>query len=276
MRITVPKIKNFSKDEKIIAITAYDRPSAISAQRAKVDVVLVGDSLSNVILGNKNTTSIGIKEISYHLQAVSKFVDESLLVADLPFGSSQSGLQVASQHSCELVRKGANAVKIEGGGEVCNLIEHLTNHGVPVMGHIGLTPQKVEQFGGYKVQGRSLKRSKEIYKEAKLLESAGAFAIVLECIPFQLAKKITEDLCIPTIGIGSGSFCRGQILVFHDLIGWQNENFKFLKNPFGNVSKNIHDAINSFSDSVKSGTYPASSESWSLDEDVIEKIKKFK
>jgi len=274
--VTVPKIKNFPKGEKIIAVTAYDRPSAISAQNAKVDVVLVGDSLSNVVLGNKNTTSIGIKEISYHLEAVCKFIDKSLLVADLPFGSSQAGLQIASQHSCELVRKGANAVKIEGGKEVCNLVEHLTSHGIPVMCHVGLTPQKVEQFGGYKVQGKSLENSQKIYEEAKLLESAGAFSIVLECIPSQLAKKITEDLHIPTIGIGSGSFCRGQILVFHDLIGWQNENFKFLKNPFGNVSNNIHDAISSFSDSVKSGTYPSLDESWSLDEDVIEEIKKFK
>ncbi len=274
--ITVPKIKNFPKDEKIIAITAYDRPSALSVQNAKVDIVLVGDSLSNVVLGNKNTTSIGLDEISYHIKAVSKFVDESLLVGDLPFGSSQSGLQIASQHACQLVRDGANAVKIEGGSEIFPLVEHLTNHGVPVMGHVGLTPQKVEEFGGYKVQGRNLKRSKEIYKEAKLLESAGAFSVVLECIPFELAKKITEDLDIPTIGIGSGSFCRGQILVFHDLIGWHNENFKFLKQAFGNVSKNIDDAINSFSDSVKSGKYPSREESWSLDEDLTKEVKKFK
>ena len=271
--LTVPKIKNFSKDEKLIALTAYDRPSAISADKAGVDIVLVGDSLSNVILGNENTTSIGMKEMTYHVAAVSKFVNSSLIVADLPFGSVQSGLQVASGHACELIRCGANAIKIEGGEEVLELVEHLTKHGVPVMGHVGLTPQKVEQIGGHLVQGKTAKESKRIYKEARSLESSGVFSIVLECVPMQLAKKITSDTNVPTIGIGSGPFCNGQILVFHDLIGWHQGKFKFLKKPFGDVSREINNAISSFSESVKKGSYPSVDESWSISEDLIEDLE---
>ena len=270
---TVPKIKNFPKDEKLIALTAYDRPSAISADNAGVDIVLVGDSLSNVILGNENTTSISMKEMTYHVTAVSKFIKNSLTVADLPFGSVQSGLQIASEHACELIRCGANAIKIEGGEEILELVEHLTKHGVPVMGHIGLTPQKVEQLGGHLVQGKTLEDSKRIYKEAKLLEDAGVFSLVMECIPMQLAKKITSDIGIPTIGIGSGPYCNGQVLVFHDLIGWHHGKFKFLKKPFGNVSKEINNAISSYSESVKKGSYPSIEESWSVTDELIQYLE---
>ena len=273
MAVSVPDIRGWPEDAPpITAITAYDRPTALSADRAGVEIVLVGDSAAQVIHGREHTTEVGMAEILFHLRAVRPHVQEALLLADLPFGPAQVGDPQAAEAAVALVAAGAQGVKVEGGERSLGIVERLTAHGVAVMGHLGLTPQSVHTLGGYKVRGRDPEGAEAILGDALALEKAGAFAIVLECVPAPLATLATERLSIPTIGIGSGGGCRGQILVFHDAVGWEGGTFRFLPRPFGEVGKAVDDALARYCQDVREGKYPGEGMSWDLPPGILEDL----
>jgi 3-methyl-2-oxobutanoate hydroxymethyltransferase len=212
----------FTKKEKgdpIVMVTAYDYVSARIADEAGVESILVGDSLSMVIQGNENTLPCTIEEMVYHTRIVKRGIKNAFLISDMPFLSYQTSDSEGIRNAGFLLKAGAEAVKLEGGREVAGLVRKLTEYGIPVMGHLGMTPQHVHSYGGYRLQGKTEQSRKHILEDAKILEESGVFAIVLEMVPMQLAKEITESLRVPTIGIGAGPFCDGQVLVFHDLLG---------------------------------------------------------
>jgi len=206
--------------QPITCLTAYDYPTAQLLDEAGFDIVLVGDSLGMVLLGYESTCSVTMREMIHHTKAVSRAVKSGLVVTDMPYGSYESTAVQAYRNACRLIKQGgASCVKLEGGVRMAKIVSALTRQGIPVMGHVGLTPQSVEELGGYKVQGRTPEAALRISEDARALEEAGAFSIVLECIPSDLAKRITSEVTIPTIGIGAGSHCDGQVLVSHDLLG---------------------------------------------------------
>lgn len=232
-KVTVPQIVQCKGQKKLSALTAYDYLFAKILNDQKVDIILVGDSLSSVFHGDKNTTKVTLEQMIYHSKAVSSACDYSLLVCDLPFMTYQESNSWALQNAGKVIQEGqAEAVKLEGGVEVAERIQFLTQYGIPVMGHIGLTPQSVHQLGGHKIQGRdgkSVKSSSQILADAFAVQEAGAFAVVLECMPDDLAQEITTQLKIPTIGIGAGQQTDGQILVTHDLLGLGDRKPSFVK-----------------------------------------------
>ena len=264
--VTVPSIttrKNSGK--KITALTAYDYSFAKLLDRTLIDILLVGDSLGMVSQGSANTLSVTIEDIVYHTRCVSKGAQRALIVADMPFMSYQVSAEKAVTNAGILVQQGgAAAVKLEGGGRIINQVNAIIKAGIPVMGHVGLTPQSVHQFGGYKVQGKTFLDSKQIKQDAQDLQKAGVFALVLEGIPEELAEEITIDLEIPTIGIGAGSKCDGQILVIHDLLGL-NPDFspKFVKR-YANLSDVIQNSVKEFISEVQSETFPGSKHTYNL------------
>lgn len=267
--LSVPDIKGKKeKKEKIVMVTAYDYLSAKYADLAGVDIILVGDSLGMVVQGNENTLSVTTNEMVYHTKIVSKGVKRALVVSDMPFLSYHTSYRDAIKNAGKLLKEGrAKAVKIEGGKKRKNLIKTLVENEIPVMGHIGLTPQSIHRLGGYKVQGKDKDSRDRLLEDAKALEEAEAFAIVLECIPLETAKEITELLTIPTIGIGSGPFCDGQVLVFHDLLGISEEPLpKFVK-KYKNLREEIIDGIIKFKEEVKNSVYPDEIHSYKLRKD---------
>lgn len=242
--------------EKIAVLTAYDYPCAKILDECGVDVILVGDSCGMVVMGRPDTLSVTMDEMVHHTQMVSRGVKNALLVADMPFLSYQVNSQEALRNAGRLVAEaGANAVKLEGPvDKFGESIGAILRAGIPVMGHIGLTPQSVNQFGGYKVQGRAPDSRARLREEARGLEQAGCFAVVLECIPADLAAEITADLSIPTIGIGAGSACDGQVLVLHDILGWGTTRFA---KTFGDVRGLMRDACSAYVGEVRTGAFPA-------------------
>jgi 3-methyl-2-oxobutanoate hydroxymethyltransferase len=219
-----------SKGERIVCVTAYDYPSAQIADAAGVDLVLVGDSLGNVVLGYENTIPVTLEEMEHHTRAARRGVSAALFVADLPFGSYQASVALAVESSVRLAKAGAEAVKLEGG--YTEAVQAIVKAGIPVMGHVGMTPQSVNAFGGFRVQGRG-DDAKRVREEACAIQEAGAFAIVLELMPSDLARQVTQDLEIPTIGIGAGPYCDGEIQVFHDVMGLSPEVFRHSKDYVG-------------------------------------------
>jgi len=259
---------------KITMLTAYDYPTALILDEAGVDVILVGDSLGNVILGYQNTIPVTMDDMVRHCAAVSRAVKRALVVGDMPF-MSYATPELAVKNAGRLVQEGGvEAVKLEGGREMASVVKLLVDNGVPVMGHIGLTPQSIHKFGGYKVQGRTAEAVKKLMEDAEALERAGVFSIVLECIPWKVAKIITESVSVPTIGIGAGVYCDGQVLVTHDLLGFF-EGFKpkFVK-QYCNIKKFIMDAVGKYIDEVRSGVYPAVEHSYELPEEEEKKLLK--
>lgn len=259
--LDVVKLKDMKKKgERIAMITAYDCISASIAEEAGIDLLLVGDSLGNVVLGYENTLPVTVNDILRHTQAVSRGVTKSFVISDMPFLSFQVSEEKAIEN-CGLMLKegGANAVKLEGGVEIASLVKRLTTFGIPVMGHLGLTPQSINQIGGYRVQGKTEDEKRTLLKSANALENAGAFAVVLELMVEETAKEITESLTIPTIGIGAGRYCDGQVLVWHDLLGI-NKGFrpKFLK-TYEDLYDKILTALKRYSSDVKSGAFPEES-----------------
>lgn len=242
--------------EKITMVTCYDATTAQIAESTNIDVLLVGDSVSMVVHGHKNTTTATIEMMNLHTKAVATGNKSKFIVADLPFMSYRGILKDTISAVQSLIQSGAHAVKLEGAKGNLEIIEHIVHSGVPVMGHIGLTPQHVHNFGGFKIQGKEEKAQKMLIQQAKELEESGCFSIVLECIPSDLAKEITDQLSIPTIGIGAGSHTDGQVLVWHDLLGMsQNSPFKFVKeylNGFDMIKKALED----YNLEVKSGSFP--------------------
>lgn len=250
--------------EKIVMVTCYDYPTALIIDNTEIDSVLVGDSLGMVMLGYKTTIPVTMEEMIHHSKAVSRGVKRAFLVADMPMGSYHISVEESIRNAIRLIKEaGVEAVKIEGGAKRNCLIKKLVEAEIPVMGHIGLTPQSIHLLGGYRIQGREKKSAEDILEDALSIENAGAFAIVLECIPLYLAKEITEKLQIPTIGIGSGPFCDGQILVLHDMLGmWGKNNYKFVKR-YANMYNDLLNAINCYCKEVKEGIFPSEEHSFS-------------
>jgi len=243
------------KKEKIALLTAYDFPTAQLVEEAGVDGILVGDSLGMVVMGGENTLKVSMDIMTYHTSIVTRAVNNTLVIADMPFLSYQISPEEALKNAGRLISEGgAQAVKLEGPvSKYGDVIEKIIKVGIPVMGHIGLTPQSILEIGGYKVQGRSEACRKRLKKEAKELQEVGCFSIVLECIPSDLAKEITESLDIPTIGIGAGPDCDGQILVCYDLLGWGKARFA---KTYINIRENMKEAFSTFVNEVKQGKYP--------------------
>ena len=212
-------MKMKAEGKKIPVLTAYDYPTAKILDEAGIPLILVGDSAGMVFAGCKDTLSVTTDEMRYHTRAVMRGCKNALVVTDMPFLSYQVSIEGAKKNAGLLVREGAEAVKLEGGVNIADTIKAIVDMDVPVMGHIGLTPQSIHRMGGYKIQGREKKQKKKLLEDAKAVEKAGAFSVVLECIPAELAKEITETISIPTIGIGAGRYCDGQVLVIHDLLG---------------------------------------------------------
>jgi 3-methyl-2-oxobutanoate hydroxymethyltransferase len=267
-KFTIPNLIDYKQNrKKIVGTTSYDYITAKLADESGVDFILVGDSLANVVQGNTFSTSVTLEEIIYHSKCVSKGVVNSLLVSDLPFMSYQVNDDQAVQSAGRLIKEGnANAVKLEGGVAYTTTISKIVRAGIPVIGHIGLMPQYVNLIGGYKVQGRvrgSFQSEEELIADALALEVAGASAVVIECVPSDLSYKISNILTIPTIGIGAGENCDGQILVINDLIGLtvDTNKPKFVK-QFGNVAEIIRKSINSYVESVRDGSFPSANESY--------------
>lgn len=248
-----------SEGVPISMITAYDYPSAKLAEEAGVDVILVGDSLGNVVQGQQSTLPVTLDEIIYHTKMVTRAVTEPFVVADMPFMTYHGSVDQSLQNIGCLMREGlCKAVKMEGGTEIAHTVEASVKAGVPVMGHIGLTPQSVYQIGGYKVQGKNSEQAKKLLEDAKALEQAGAFAIVLELVTDELSEQITKQLSIPTIGIGAGPHCDGQVLVFHDMLQYSSPLYpkKFVK-TYANVGDSIRKGIAEYVKDVKSRSFPA-------------------
>lgn len=263
-KITTHTLLNLKKKgEKISMITAYDFSFARIFDNAGIDVILVGDSASNVMAGNETTVTITLDQMIYHAQCVRKAVERSLMVVDLPFGSYQSNSDIALASAIRIMKEsGAHAVKMEGGAEIAESIKRIVAAGIPVMGHLGLTPQSIYKFGTYAVRAKDDAEAEKLQADAISLEQAGCFAIVLEKIPAQLAQTVSKSLEIPTIGIGAGQDCDGQVLVMHDLLGI-NQEFKprFIR-QYLNLEASIHQAVSQYIVDVKSLNFPNESESY--------------
>jgi 3-methyl-2-oxobutanoate hydroxymethyltransferase len=263
-KITLPDLIKMKKDgEKISMLTAYDYTMARIVDEAGTHVVLVGDSLGMVIQGRKNTLGVNLDHMIYHSHCVSKGLARAHLVCDMPFMSYQASVDEAVKNCGKVLKQGhAEAVKLEGGEEIAPTVKRLTDLGIPVMGHVGLQPMHVHLMGGYKVQGRDSKSERQILKDAKALEKAGAYSLVLEGIPAPLAQKISRSLKIPTIGIGSGPHCDGQVLVIYDLLGmYQEIRPKFVRR-YANLFETITESVKRYISDVQSGNFPSEKESF--------------
>ncbi len=275
-KVTVPTIlERKLRGEKITALTAYDYPTARLIDEAGIDLALVGDSLAQVVLGYDSTIPLTSEEMLHHLRAARRGVKRALLVADLPYGSYHTGAKEALETSLRFIKQGgAEAVKLEGGRSRARLVRRLVDAEIPVMGHIGLTPQSIHRLGGYSVQGRSSEAANSLLADAQALEDAGVFAIVLEAIPRELATTLTRRLRIPTIGIGAGPDCDGQILVFHDLAGLSfGQPAKFVR-PYANLRETLQGALARFKDDVSEGRYPSDRESYHGSSSLLDQFEK--
>jgi 3-methyl-2-oxobutanoate hydroxymethyltransferase len=258
MTWTVPKIRALKGEQKITALTAYDTLSAAYADEADIPLILVGDSLAMTVLGYETTLPVTMDEMVHHTAAVSRGVQNGLVVADMPFMSYQGELGNAIENAGRFIKEaGADAVKIEGGAIRAELIEKLIANGIPVLGHIGLTPQSVKEFGGFKVQGKTDEAARQLMDDAMVLEQSGVFAVVLECVPDELAQKISSALTIPTIGIGAGPHCDGQILVFTDVLGMGRGRVPGFVKQYADLKPQIQDALAAYKADVESGGFPS-------------------
>ncbi len=261
------------KGEKITMLTAYDYSMAKMVDESGVDSILIGDSLAMVFQGQDSTLPVTVDEIIYHTKAVVRGAKRALIVSDMPFLSYHVSVEDAVRNAGRLVKEGgAEAVKLEGGAAIADVVKAVVNAQIPVMGHLGLTPQSVNVFGGYKVQGKSEDAARQLIEDAKALEAAGVFAIVLECVPNKLAKIVTEAVNIPTIGIGAGSECDGQVLVINDMLGMFSDFVpKFVK-QYARLNGNINEAVQSYITEVKETKFPADEHNFSIDADILDKL----
>ncbi len=261
-KVTVNTIKNYKADkEKFSVLTAYDCYTAKYIDEAGVDIVLIGDSLAMVALGYENTNSVGVDEMKIFTQAVSRGVSRAMVITDMPFLSYHVSVEDAVKNCGQMIKCGANGVKIEGGSDyIVSVIERLTSVGIPVMGHLGFTPQFLNMLGGYKIQGKTQEAAEEILNQAKRLEKAGVFSIVLEMVPEESAKYITERLTVPTISCGAGRYCDAQVLVCDDVFGKYPEFKPKFARKYGDMGKLIYECAKQYNDDVKSGKFPSEEE----------------
>lgn len=270
-KIRIPHLFQMKNEgEKISMITAYDFPTAKLVDKAGIEIVLVGDSLGNNVLGYETTIPVTLEEILHHAKAVRRGLRRAFLIGDLPFLTFNVSDERAIESAGRLVKEaGVDAVKIEGGEEMASRVEAITRAGMSVMGHIGYTQQRLSEMGGNRVQGRSERTAEKIVSDAKIMQQAGAFSLILELMPWQIAQMVTESVDIPTIGIGAGPHCDGQVLVLHDLLGLSDVKLKFPK-QYLNLNEQIERAFSQFKEDVKSGAYPTIEDhSFSMDEDVL-------
>jgi len=273
-KVSAPSLRSSKqRGERLVCLTAYDYPTARIVVEAGIDIILVGDSLGNVVLGYGNTVPVTLDEILIHLKAVRRGVQRALLVADMPYGSFHTGADEAVRNALRLVKEGgAEAIKLEGGRKRVELVKRLVDEEISVMGHIGLTPQSINQLGAYRVQGKTALSARELVDDAKALEDAGVFAIVLEVVPREIAKMITESVGVPTIGIGAGVHCDIQVLVLHDMLGLSfGKQARFVR-PYANLREAITEAVTKYADDVRNGTYPSQAESYSLPAEAAEEM----
>ena len=273
-KVTVRDIADMKvRGERIPMLTAYDYPSARLADEAGVPMILVGDSLGMVVLGYDSTISVTMEDMVHHIKAVSRGARRSLIVGDLPFMSYQVDTSQALQNAGRLLQEGgAHAVKLEGGEKVAETVGRIAECGIPVMGHIGLTPQSVNSFGGYRVQGKNKDESARLIRDAVALEEAGAFAIVLELVPAPLSRVITQRLSIPTIGIGAGVHCDGQVQVLHDMLGLYAEFVPKHARQYARLADVMSEAFARYIADVKDGSFPSQDESFGMDEGILEEL----
>ncbi len=257
-KVTVPRVvAKKAAGEKITMVTAYDYPAARLVDRAGVDIILVGDSLGMVVLGYEDTTKVTMDEMLHHSRAVARARPRALVVGDMPFGTFQASPDDAVRNAVRFVQEGgAEAVKLEGGQAVASAAASIVAAGIPVMGHIGLTPQSVHALGGYRVQGRTSEAESQLLRDAATIEAAGVFAVVLEGIPLKLGRRITEALRVPTIGIGAGPYCDGQVLVLHDLLGFFDGFAPKFAKPYADLNTVIVEAVERFRADVEAGAFP--------------------
>ena len=262
-KITINTIKAMKGSESVVMITAYDYPSALYSDRAGVHIILVGDSLAQVVLGYDTTVPITMEEMLHHTRAAGRGCQRALLVADMPFGSFQTGPAQAFENACRFLKESpAQSVKLEGGVIMAETISYLTMRGIPVMGHVGLMPQSVHQMGGYRIQGRGEEGLRALLDDARAVQDAGAFCSVLEGIPTDAARQVTDALSRPTIGIGAGAHCDGQVLVLNDMLGLYDQFVpKFVKR-YAALGKEMERAISEFAKEVTAGTFPGKEHSY--------------
>lgn len=274
MKNTVVTIQQAKENgEKLTMLTAYDYSTAKLIDEAGINMILVGDSLGMVVLGYEDTLSVTMEDMIHHTAAVARGAKNTFVVADMPFMSYQTSVYDAVVNAGRLMKEGrAQAVKLEGGKEVAEHIRAITNASIPVVSHLGLTPQSLNAFGGFKVQGKSEEAAKKLLEDALAVEEAGAVAVVLECVPAKLAELISKKLRIPTIGIGAGAGCDGQVLVYQDMLAMFSDfKLKFVKH-FAQVGEQMKAAFAAYSEEVKNGTFPAAEHTFKIDDEVIEKL----
>jgi len=261
--MTVPDLERYKREhKKVVVVTAYDALFACMVEQAGIETILVGDSLGIVVQGKRNTLTVTMEDMLYHTKLVAGAVQQSLVIGDMPFMSYQAGTEEALRNAGRFLQAGAHAVKLEGGTIMLDRVDVMTRMGIPVVGHLGMTPQSINQYGGYKVQGKGKEQAKVLVAEAKALQTAGAVAIVLEAIPAKLARTITDQLTIPTIGIGAGPYCDGQVLVLYDLLGLFDDFVpKFVK-PYAHLKADALQALRRYKEEVEQGKFPSASESY--------------
>jgi 3-methyl-2-oxobutanoate hydroxymethyltransferase len=274
-KITPVEIQEMKRaGRKITMLTAYDYPMALLEDRAGIEIILVGDSVGMVVLGYENTIPVTMDEMIHHTKAVSRGARSALIIGDMPFMSYNTSEREAITNAGRFMKEGgADAVKLEGGASVAGTVRAIIKAGIPVMGHIGLTPQTITMLGGFKVQGKDAKAAQKIIEDAVMLEEAGAFSVLLEAIPAPVARRITERLAVPTIGIGAGVHCDGQVLVVHDMLGlFDRFTPKFVK-KYLNLSESILKAFESYREDVLKGAFPTDQHSFHIDEKELNKIE---
>ena len=273
MPVRINKLQEMKRrGERIPCITAYDYPTAKLAEAAGIPLILVGDSLGNVVLGYDSTVHVTMDDMVRHTQSVVRGARAALIVSDMPFMSYQASAEDAVRNAGRLIQEaGAHAVKLEGGKVIAESVARITSAGIPVLGHLGLTPQSVNQLGGYRVQGRTLPQAQELLEDAEALEAAGAFGVVLEAVPGPLATIVTNRLRVPTIGIGAGAGCDGQIQVLHDILGFSDRAPKHAK-QYANLNQVIEEAIAAYAGDVRDGNFPTSEHTTEIDDSVLGKL----
>ena len=274
-KLTIPDIKNRKNATPIAEVTAYDYPWARLADQAGMDIVLVGDSLGMVVLGYTDTVSVTMEEMIHHTRAVVRGVEHALVVTDMPFGSCSSSIPAAIDNAVRILKEGrADAVKVEGGVTMAKTVAAMVAAGIPVQGHIGLTPQTATSLGGFKVQGKSAQAAHQLIDDALALEAAGCFSIVLEAIPAPLAEHITGRLAIPTIGIGAGPDCDGQVLVIHDLVGlYDRFTPKFVK-QYARINEPVGEALRQYREEVQNRAFPTAAHSFTMKAEEMDRLLK--
>jgi 3-methyl-2-oxobutanoate hydroxymethyltransferase len=273
-KVSVNDVIAMKGTEKISVLTAYDYSTSLICDRAGVDILLVGDSAGMVVLGYQSTVPIDMPEMIMFCGAVAKGAKRAMIVGDMPFGSYQPNASVAVENAVQLIKAGCDAVKLEGGSEIIGTIKAIVDAGIPVMGHIGLKPQTSSLWEGYKLQGRTKESAMKLIEDAKALEKAGVFSIVLEMVASEVADAITKGVSVPTIGIGSGAGCDGQVLVLHDMLGiYEDIRPRFVKR-YAELSKSIFDAVASYARDVKSGGFPEESNTFHMGPEELDKFRK--